>query len=308
MNLLQSDCCIKDVILEVVRLKKHDLCAAKKQHNMKKEYLSAPLPFVGQKRMFASEYKKILEEITGATVFVDLFGGSGLLSHITKRQKPEATVIYNDFDGYQYRLAHIGQTNQILAELRELTKDVPRHKILLGSVKRRVLSLLEQKESENVFVDYITLSSSLLFSMKYKLSLEDIGKESMYNNIRKTDYDCAGYLDGLEITCCDYRELFEKYKDRHDVVFLVDPPYLNTETGTYNMSWKLPDYLDVLKVLCGQRYVYFTSNKSGIIELCNWLGNNKDIGNPFKQAHRKEFNARMNHNSQYTDIMLFNAI
>lgn len=274
---------------------------------MEKKYSSAPLPFVGQKRMFASEYKKILETVTGATVFVDLFGGSGLLSHITKREKPEVTVVYNDFDGYRKRLEHIDQTNQIIAELRELTKDVPRHKILPGTVKRRVLSLLGQKEKENGFVDYITLSSSLLFSMKYKLSLEEIGKESMYNNVRKTDYDCSGYLDGLEITSCDYRELFEKYKDRNDVVFLVDPPYLSTEVGTYSMYWKLSEYLDVLKVLNGSRYVYFTSNKSSIVELCDWLGKNKELGNPFENATKKEFNAHMNYNARYTDIMLYNV-
>lgn len=274
---------------------------------MERKYLSAPLPFVGQKRMFANEYKKILKIVTGATVFVDLFGGSGLLSHITKREKPEAIVVYNDFDGYRKRLEHIGQTNQILSELRELTKDLPRHKILPGTLRKRILSLLERKEKEYGFVDYITLSSSLLFSMKYRLSLEEMSKESMYNNIRKTDYDCSGYLDGLEITSCDYRELFEKYKNRTDVVFLVDPPYLSTEVGTYSMYWKLSDYLDVLKVLKDSRYVYFTSNKSSIIELCDWLGKNKELGNPFETAIKKEFNAHMNYSAQYTDIMLYNV-
>ena len=28
--------------------------------------------------------------------------------------------------------------------------------------------------------------------------------------------------------------------------FLVDPPYLSTEVGTYKMFWRLADYLDVL--------------------------------------------------------------
>ena len=71
---------------------------------MRKQYLSAPLPFVGQKRMFAREFIKVLKQYPEDTVFVDLFGGSGLLSHITKCQKPDATVIYNDFDGYRNRL------------------------------------------------------------------------------------------------------------------------------------------------------------------------------------------------------------
>lgn len=44
---------------------------------MKKMYLSAPLPFVGQKRMFAKEFMKVLEQYPDGTLFVDLFGGSG---------------------------------------------------------------------------------------------------------------------------------------------------------------------------------------------------------------------------------------
>lgn len=63
--------------------------------------MSAPLPFVGQKRMFAREYIKVLEHFSDCAIFVDLFGGSGLLSHITKRMRPDAKVIYNDFDNYR---------------------------------------------------------------------------------------------------------------------------------------------------------------------------------------------------------------
>ena len=92
---------------------------------MRKHYLSAPLPFVGQKRMFAKEFIKILKQYPEDTVFVDLFGGSGLLSHITKCQKPNATVVYNDFDNYRYRLENIPRTNLLLADLRAIVGDLP---------------------------------------------------------------------------------------------------------------------------------------------------------------------------------------
>lgn len=87
---------------------------------MRKMYLSAPLPFVGQKRMLAKEFMKVLEQYPDGTLFVDLFGGSGLLSHITKSLKPHSTVIYNDFDNYRFRMKHIPQTNQLLADIREM--------------------------------------------------------------------------------------------------------------------------------------------------------------------------------------------
>ena len=274
---------------------------------MKKEYLSAPLPFVGQKRMFAKEYIKVLDEVKEAKVFVDLFGGSGLLSHITKRQRPDATVVYNDYDNYRRRLEHIGRTNALLDRLRNILVDVPRLKAVSKPVKERILDMMAKEEAENGFVDYITLSTSLLFSMKYATTLDEMRKHTMYNRIKRTDYDADGYLDDVVVESCDYRELFEKYRNRDDVVFLVDPPYLSTDVSTYSMCWKLSDYLDVLKVLVGHKYVYFTSNKSSIVELCDWLGGNKEIGNPFIGSTRKEFNAFMNYNSHYTDIMLYNV-
>ena len=88
-------------------------------------------------------------------------------------------------------------------------------------------------------------------------------------------------------------------------MFLVDPPYLSTDVGTYKMYWRLSDYLDVLNVLRDKPFVYFTSNKSSIIELCEWLGKNRTLGNPFESARKIEFNAHMNYNAGYTDMMLY---
>lgn len=275
---------------------------------MRKEYLSAPLPFQGQKRMFASEFKKILKNYPDDAVYVDLFGGSGLLSHITKCEKPDSTVVYNDFDNYRQRLANVSRTNALLADLRRLTVGCDRYKLIPKEIREAILERLEQEETTG-FVDYITLSSSLLFSMKYCTSLDKLRKESFYNNIKKTDYPpCDDYLRGLEITSCDYKELFERYKDVQNVVFLVDPPYLSTEVGTYQMRWGLSDYLDVLTVLADATFIYFTSNKSSIIELCDWMGRHPDIGNPFNGTQKVEFNAHVNYSSSYTDIMLYKPI
>lgn len=273
----------------------------------RKMYLSAPLPFVGQKRMFAKEFIKVLEQYPDNTVFVDLFGGSGLLSHIAKCSKPQATVVYNDFDNYRRRLANIPRTNRLLSELRKMVGDsVPRNKPIKGELRERIFDRIVQEEKDTGYVDFITLSSSLMFSMKYKLSVPEMRKETLYNSIRKTDYPaCEDYLEGLQIESCDYKVLFDRYKDVPGVVFLVDPPYLSTDVGTYTMFWKMSDYLDVLNVLVNHPFVYFTSNKSSIIELCEWMGRNKSLGNPFENCTRVEFNAHMNYSSSYTDMMLF---
>ncbi len=256
--------------------------------------------------MFAREFIKVLEQFKDKTVFVDLFGGSGLLSHITKHQRPDATVVYNDFDGYRRRLEAIPQTNALLADLRAIAKDIQHHKPITGAARERILERIIREERQTGYVDFITISSSLMFSMKYQLSVEGMKKETLYNNIRKADYQlCPDYLDGLTITSCDYKELYLRYKDVPDAVFLVDPPYLSTDVCTYKMYWRLSDYLDVLTVLNGHSFVYFTSNKSSIVELCQWMGKNRTLGDPFEGCVKSEFNAHMNYNAGYTDMMLY---
>ena len=132
--------------------------------------------------MFAKEYIKVLQQFPDGTTFVDLFGGSGLLSHIAKCQKPHSIVVYNDFDGYRQRLEALPVTNALLAELREIV-DVPRHKPILGETKERVLSCVRKYLHDYGYIDYITLSSSIMFSMKYATEFADLEKETLYNNI-----------------------------------------------------------------------------------------------------------------------------
>ena len=256
--------------------------------------------------MFAKHFIEVIKQYPAGTIFVDLFGGSGLLSHITKHFHPESRVIYNDFDNYRQRIGNIPRTNRLLSQIRQISEQVPRHKPITGKARNRIFELLETEERENGYLDFITLSSSLMFSMKYKLTIDGMRSETLYNNVRKADYEpCPDYLAGLEIESCDYRELFERFKDTPGVVFLVDPPYLSTEVGTYKMYWRLADYLDVLSVLPGHNFIYFTSEKSCIVELCEWMGRHPSLGDPFARCQKREFKATMNYNARYTDIMLF---
>lgn len=270
---------------------------------MNKIHTTAPLPFMGQKRRFLKHFKTTLKECSEAIIFVDLFGGSGLLSHTAKRYRPDARVIYNDYDDYHVRLLNIERTNNIMTALRSLLADCPADKKLNEDKRVKVIDYLREQEKTG-FVDYITLSSSLLFSMNYATTLEEFSKQTMYNCVRKANYDATGYLDGLEVVKADYMMLFERFKTEKGVVFFVDPPYLSTDTSTYKNYWRLADYLDVLKVLKGTSYFYFTSNKSSIIELCEWIEKNLAAENPFKGAAVTEMRTNVTYSASYTDIML----
>ncbi|MBS7815877.1 hypothetical protein [Wohlfahrtiimonas chitiniclastica] len=55
-----------------------------------RKYHKAPLPFLGQKRNWL---RNIYEMNFDNKTVVDLFGGSGILSHEIKRNHPTATVV-----------------------------------------------------------------------------------------------------------------------------------------------------------------------------------------------------------------------
>lgn len=269
-----------------------------------KTWSSAPLPFQGQKRNFASAYREVLKLYPDCATIVDLFGGSGLLARISKDERPDAHVVFNDFDNFAERVRHIHDTNRLLQEFRKVVADPKRHSLIPKEKKDAIISIIEK---ETGFVDYVSISSSLLFSMKYETSLEALKKQTFYNNVRLNDYSLAdGYLDGIEVVKGDYKEIFEKYKKEKNVLWLVDPPYLSTDCSTYNnLYWKLGDYLDVLRVLQGTNYVYFTSNKSSIVELCEWLGDGRVTANPFIGAEKITVKENMNYNTSYLDIMMY---
>lgn len=103
-----------------------------------KDYKVAPLPFQGQKRNFVEPFKKALRELKekqDITIIVDLFGGSGLLSHTAKSICPETKVIYNDYDDYHVRLNTIPKINALINDIRAILGSYPRESKIPRSIE-----------------------------------------------------------------------------------------------------------------------------------------------------------------------------
>ena len=271
---------------------------------MPRKYSIAPLPFRGSKRYYVKRFRKMLNKSHDIDTVVDLFGGSGLLSRVAKDELPACRVIYNDFDRYIDRLANIDHTNALLRSIRSLLINVPESKKLPAEVKKEVLTLMSKAEQKGP-VDYITLSASLLFSGNYATSLAEMEKQTMYNRVVLSDYKATNYLDGLEVVHEDYKDVFARFKGSKKVLFVIDPPYLQTEHSAYKKEvyWQLKDYLDVLALLKGTNYVLFTSEKSQILELCEWINENYKA-NLLEAADKWEQNSPINGTASYKDIMI----
>lgn len=285
-------------IMKEIKLKPHPTIL------MNTKFISAPLPFQGQKRMFIKEFAYVIKEtFSDALVFVDLFGGSGLLSRTVKDVLPHAHVVYNDYDHYTDRLSHIPQTNAILADIRQMVAGELRGQKLSAPTKDTICAYLRTKNLEGVFVDCLTLSASLLFSGKFAKDLDSLCSNGMYNTVVHRDYSASGYLDGIQVVHQDYRQVYEQYRTTSGVVFIVDPPYLATDKQSYKGYWGIAECLNVLQSL-GERFIYFTSTKSEIIELVAWM--DRAVGwSPFRDTQVLTRRNAVNGTCGYTDVMIF---
>ena len=274
----------------------------------KKTYSTPPLPFRGNKRYFVKEFRKVLQNLNDIEVVVDLFGGSGLLSRAAKDVLPHARVIYNDFDGYSKRLENIERTNEILKLILPFIDGVDTLQRFPEDRRKKILDLLSEQEKTG-FVDYITIASGLLYSGQFATTLEQLSNHPFYNGLRRSPISAEGYLDGLEITCKDFRELFEEYKNREKVLFILDPPYLQTDMDSYHNSdfWTLGETLDVVRMMMGSKFIFFTSDKSDIPELLSWLCDNTYGFDFVKEAEihkRTNYSDKIHHYEDFMYVMV----
>ena len=231
-------------------------------------YARAPLPFTGQKWKFSKKVSDLaLKTFKNCNIFVDVFGGSGLLSNNIKYSRNDAQVFYNDYDNYCERVKHIEEVNALLKKLREFIEPYKRHSSmsLSNEDKEKALKII----SEQKYVDYLTISSwffvppKVVFNLKELLSGKINGcKEKMYNRVPKTPYKSDGYLSGVQILHNDYHKTFECFKNNDEVCFIVDPPYLGTDCSTYKKDATLyNNYLDVFDYIKDSNFIYFCSSK-----------------------------------------------
>ena len=140
--------------------------------------------------------------------------------------------------------------------------------------------------------------------MNYASGIEDFENKTYYNNTKEKVYTAEGYLEGVETTRLDFRKLAARFQADPHVCFVMDPPYLSTECGHYKHFWRMADSLDTLPILEGHPFFYFSSDKSRIIELCDWMERQHGIPSPFRNAIRMSRSGGIR-DIRITDLMLF---
>lgn len=277
---------------------------------MGKLFNKAPLPFVGQKRMFLRHFKAILEKHIPSDgegwEIVDVFGGSGLLAHTAKQLKPKAKVIYNDFDNYCGRLANVADTNRLRGILCAL----------IGQNKTEVKGRLSDELNAEViraieafdgYKDLDSISSWLLFSGRFAGSFAELYKHGFYNRVPLIDYCVEGYLYGVETVRHSFEELLMQYQEKPNALLILDPPYITTRHNMYKMDnyFDLINFLQLIH-LTRPPYIFFSSTKSEFPRFMEYIcAKKKDNYQAFENAQRITVKAVASYAIQYEDNLVY---
>lgn len=261
--------------------------------NKVKLLFKAPLAFLGQKRNWIRYLPnlcsdKLLDNNSfgkySNSTWVDMFGGSGLLSHNLKLLMPRANVIYNDFDGYTNYLTE--ESIQILLEINSQIRVVlkkyekyPKAIKLSDDDAQSIRTVIDAYY--NYYGDKLyrrQVYSWIVFSAAMMDSIETIARKEKFwhrgrnggagSHFEKHIANWRNYLKGVNILKhVDFKILLDKYKNDKNVVLIADPPYLNTTQGDYKGGFNKEQF-DYLIDNLRPPFIAFSSSKN---ELCNIL-------------------------------------
>lgn len=263
----------------------------------------APLPFQGQKRNQIKNFRKTLSEFRDGLTFIDVFGGSGLLSQNIKEVFPNATVIWNDYDNYKERLEHIDETKELLEQLWGIVGVYERDKKISVDDKAKILNIIS---NFNGYKDYLTLSNYLLFSGNYAHSFDELKRVSFYksksvagDSFRR--YNANGYLDGVRRVQTDGFILLDEWKEK-DCVLILDPPYLQTIASGYKKSFRLKDFLELIFYIKDKSFILFNSDRVDILDILEFA--NKHLNFNLEWNIKKSTLASFSGNKTSRDYMI----
>lgn len=253
------------------------------------EYKTPPLAFNGNKKNMLKLYREALEDmkcyVNKDTIFYDVFGGSGLLAHETKRQFQNNKVIWNDYDNFQSRLDMLDKTEALRLKIVNIIKDKRLTK--QETIERQEIEKLLKEEGE---FDYIQLSSWLRFSGSYAKDCEDFFKcKVFYNRLNYNKVlDKKDYLKGVIRVQKDYRELIKEAKERGNFFFILDPPYIQTDKAHYKSFFGMREFLELI-INIEMPFIFFSSAKSEILSFIDFCKEPKNLQN-LQNLHFKRTN------------------
>lgn len=245
------------------------------------KYTKPPLSFMGNKKNQLKNIDEVLTNMQYAgyinekTIFYDVFGGSGFISHFIKQKFKNNRVIWNDFDDYQSRLNMLENTEQVRKLCCEVVNFKDKQGLLSEVEKEKIRDILDEYDE----LDCITLSTYFLFCGNYIKDKETLKRKIKYKRLSLSPLRKEGYLEGVERVSMDFEKLIlsiPKEKILNKEAFLIlDPPYLQTMIGNYAQHFTLKQFLRLVELIF-KPFLLFSNKKSDILSFIEFIKKYKD--------------------------------
>jgi hypothetical protein len=269
-----------------------------------------PLPFLNRKLKNTNKFKQTLKQhYNGSNIFIDLFGGAGLMARELKELYPQSRIIMCDTDNFKQRLDHVSTTNEIITKLSKIVTDyaIPKGAKIPRALKEQIYAVLEQYDEDGEkYIDFKTMSYILLNKDVQADKLEDIRYQPYYNKVPEQAYNtetCKEWLQGIEVV-----QSIEDLQLEGELLFLVDPPYIGTDVRSYQEDpyWTFKKFLNYNIDLFNMDhdYIYFTNERSDMINLNNFL--ELEYGHGFFTSNRIMYELPNVKNINSKDFVIFN--
>lgn len=236
-------------------------------------YKRPPLPFRGNKKRWLDYLIKYFirnhDKFKDYT-FIDVFGGSGIISQAIAKLYPNNKVIYNDYDNYTSLLkpSSINKLNELRRKIYEIANKYE-HAMPINNddslkIKRLIIKYYPNYENNEKIKNI--LSSWLIYDAN-GFTLQ----RKYYNMVIKNDLEVPNdYLsNNVIIEHLDYKQLIQKYHSiLNKSILILDPPYYFTpKTFLKINNWNKDDTSLLIKLCIQYKCILFESDKKFMIKL-----------------------------------------
>ena len=218
------------------------------------------MKYPGAKGSLISEIRTLFYA-SGANLFVDVFGGSGVVS----LNVCSPAVLYNDLDPRLYNLfmALAKYPDEIYRNLYEKYSDLAGKLSRKGNVTKMVKATSSETETRNNsngsnryasnLTDYVEEATNLI--IEHTFSFGGMGttyatsEKSPLRYLEKTLRQFREITERVQkwkIECLDFRDLIIRY-DSQNSFFYIDPPYLGKKWYASNLTEE--DYNELLELV-----------------------------------------------------------
>jgi len=203
-------------------------------------YINSPIKWVGGKRNLRKELVSIMPK---HTQYVEVFAGA---IWVLLEKEPTKIEIINDINGDLINFYRVIQNKNKCEQLIERIYFLPKSREIFDIFDKQ----LEMKRDELGEINRAVMFYYLLklvfggrFDRKKKsFCVPNDGRKNInYDKFPDEFLELHERLKNVYIEKEDYKYILKKY-DRHDGLFFLDPPYLDTTEHNYGVNFNIEEY------------------------------------------------------------------